>query len=105
MRTLEQKEARSRKMRERVQAAADGRGRSPADVKLEVQVGEPVYTVDEVASMLKMGLETARRRLRCRPGVLRFVPPGGTKALTRVPHSVLEAMQREAAVPIPRPRK
>jgi Helix-turn-helix domain len=100
MRTEAKKEARYRAMRERAQAVADGRGR-PADQKLEIHVGEQVYTVAEVAQMLKIGVETARRKLRRRPGVLRWVPEGGTRALIRVPHSILEAMMREAAVPLP----
>ena len=95
MRTSAKKEERYREMRERIESGADGRVRKPMDRALEIQIGEPVFTLAEVAAMLRIGVETARRRLRNWPGVLRFVPPGKA-ALIRIPQTAVEAHQREA---------
>ncbi len=98
MRNAVQKELRYRQMRERVAAGADGRLRKPADIALEIQIGEPMYTVAEVAAMFKIGTETARRRMNRLPGVVRLPLKPGGRAVIRVPQSALVAFQRGASV-------
>jgi len=63
---------------------------------------EPVYTVDEVANMLKMSKDTARRRFRKEPGVFVMTTPAckykRRYETIRIPESVLQRVYRRCLV-------
>jgi hypothetical protein len=73
-----------------------------------VTLGEPNYTVKEVAAMLRLSPTAIRRRFRNEPGVLRFgQEKKGHKrdyATLRIPASVLERVYRRCQRPSPAPK-